>query len=182
MLRVFFSSMKSIQLLKNGKMRRRIWSGELLLSWEVAWMVRNILWRFATSVPVLCNFWCADLSKSSSRVIVIGATNDLDAIDSSLRRGGRFDREVPLGIPNETARLRYEYFKHHENLSSACIVNVVLLSNVMVLWPLPSQWPRAVSVVSSKNDIILSIPLLKHTRVRLENHRLLLSQHIESPY
>ncbi|GAU96663.1 hypothetical protein RvY_08079 [Ramazzottius varieornatus] len=46
-----------------------------------------------------------DLSKSASRIIVIGATNDLDAIDSSLRRGGRFDREVPLGIPNEPARL-----------------------------------------------------------------------------
>ena len=39
-------------------------------------------------------------------VIVIGATNRPDAIDPALRRAGRFDREISLGIPDEGARAR----------------------------------------------------------------------------
>jgi len=34
----------------------------------------------------------------------VGATNRPDALDPALRRAGRFDREVCLGIPNEKAR------------------------------------------------------------------------------
>ncbi|XP_016539024.2 cell division control protein 48 homolog C [Capsicum annuum] len=37
-------------------------------------------------------------------VLVIGATNRPDAIDPALRRPGRFDREIALGIPDENAR------------------------------------------------------------------------------
>jgi ribosome biogenesis ATPase len=33
-----------------------------------------------------------------------GATNRPDALDSALRRAGRFDREISLGIPSEAAR------------------------------------------------------------------------------
>jgi len=42
----------------------------------------------------------------SKAVIVIGATNRPDAIDDALRRAGRFDREISLGIPDEKARSR----------------------------------------------------------------------------
>jgi len=38
------------------------------------------------------------------QVIVIGATNRLDAIDPALRRPGRFDRELRFGLPNYEAR------------------------------------------------------------------------------
>ncbi|KAI8906698.1 hypothetical protein EDD86DRAFT_209570 [Gorgonomyces haynaldii] len=38
------------------------------------------------------------------QVIVIGATNRIDAIDPALRRPGRFDREFYFGLPNEDAR------------------------------------------------------------------------------
>ncbi len=38
-------------------------------------------------------------------VIVIGATNRPDAIDPALRRGGRFDREVEVGVPDRDGRL-----------------------------------------------------------------------------
>jgi len=37
-------------------------------------------------------------------VIVIGATNRADTIDPALRRGGRFDREIEIGVPGETGR------------------------------------------------------------------------------
>lgn len=37
-------------------------------------------------------------------VIIIGATNRPDAIDSALRRGGRFDREICMSVPDEESR------------------------------------------------------------------------------
>ncbi|CAO2828505.1 unnamed protein product [Amaranthus hypochondriacus] len=43
--------------------------------------------------------------KASGYVLTIGATNRLDALDRALRREGRFDREISLGVPNEDARL-----------------------------------------------------------------------------
>lgn len=38
-------------------------------------------------------------------VLVIGATNRPDAVDPALRRTGRFDREIALGVPDEAARI-----------------------------------------------------------------------------
>jgi len=44
-------------------------------------------------------------------VIVIAATNRIDAIDPALRRPGRFDREIELRVPDEKGR--YEILKIH---------------------------------------------------------------------
>ncbi|PSP45300.1 AAA family ATPase [Halobacteriales archaeon QH_6_66_25] len=38
------------------------------------------------------------------QVIVIGATNRVDALDPALRRGGRFDREIEVGVPDKEGR------------------------------------------------------------------------------
>lgn len=43
--------------------------------------------------------------KSRGKVVVIAATNIPDAIDSALRRPGRFDRELEIGVPGKEARL-----------------------------------------------------------------------------
>ncbi|WP_230530173.1 CDC48 family AAA ATPase [Microvirga roseola] len=37
-------------------------------------------------------------------IVVIGATNRREAIDEALRRPGRFDREIVIGVPDETGR------------------------------------------------------------------------------
>lgn len=42
--------------------------------------------------------------KDDDKVIVIGATNRPDSLDPALRRAGRFDREVCLGIPDRQCR------------------------------------------------------------------------------
>ncbi|CAO2638682.1 Nuclear valosin-containing protein-like [Lemmus lemmus] len=43
---------------------------------------------------------------ATARVLVVGATNRPDSLDPALRRAGRFDREVCLGIPDEASRER----------------------------------------------------------------------------
>ena len=43
--------------------------------------------------------------KKRGKVIVIGATNRPNAIDPALRRPGRFDREISIGVPNKKGRL-----------------------------------------------------------------------------
>lgn len=40
-------------------------------------------------------------------VIVIGATNRPDALDAALRRAGRFDHEISMGVPDDQARAQY---------------------------------------------------------------------------
>merc|ERR1719166_950700 len=46
-----------------------------------------------------------DGMKGRGQVIVIGATNRVNTIDPALRRFGRFDREIEMGVPDATGRL-----------------------------------------------------------------------------
>lgn len=43
--------------------------------------------------------------KARSNVVVMAATNRPNSIDPALRRFGRFDREIDIGIPDPTGRL-----------------------------------------------------------------------------
>merc|ERR1712084_31449 len=49
--------------------------------------------------------------KQRASVVVIGATNRPNAMDNALRRFGRFDREIDIGVPDENGRL--EIFRIH---------------------------------------------------------------------
>ncbi|KAL3944582.1 MAG: hypothetical protein SGBAC_001348 [Bacillariaceae sp.] len=44
-------------------------------------------------------------NRQQATVIVLGATNRPDSIDAALRRAGRFDKEILLGVPDEDARI-----------------------------------------------------------------------------
>ncbi|NWU69301.1 NVL protein, partial [Pterocles burchelli] len=61
-------------------------------------MERRIVAQFLTCMDDLNNV------AASTQVLVIGATNRPDSLDPALRRAGRFDREICLGIPDEAAR------------------------------------------------------------------------------
>ena len=49
--------------------------------------------------------------KTRGKVVVIAATNRPNAIDQALRRPGRFDREIEIGIPDEEGR--YDILQIH---------------------------------------------------------------------
>ncbi|XP_058525208.1 nuclear valosin-containing protein-like [Ochotona princeps] len=63
-------------------------------------MERRIVAQLLTCMDDLNNM------PATAQVLVIGATNRPDSLDPALRRAGRFDREICLGIPDEASRVR----------------------------------------------------------------------------
>src|SRR3546814_10563342 len=45
-----------------------------------------------------------DVLEARTNLVVIAATNRPEAIDEALRRPGRFDREIIVGVPDERVR------------------------------------------------------------------------------
>ncbi|MCP9265534.1 ATPase family AAA domain-containing protein 2B isoform 1 [Dirofilaria immitis] len=107
-------------------------------------------------------------------VVVIGATNRVDAIDPALRRPGRFDRELNFRLPHKSARL--EILKIHtsswginrpsdnifkwlsERTSGYCGADLKSLCTEAVLTALRSQFPQ---IYSSKEKVDIDPKALK---------------------
>lgn len=64
-----------------------------------------------------------DGMKSRSNIVVIAATNRPNSIDSALRRFGRFDREIDIGIPDPVGRLEILRI-HTKNMKLAADVDL----------------------------------------------------------
>lgn len=72
-------------------------------------MERRIVSQLLICMDELNKMLSLDSDSDSSEkklgyVLVIGATNRPDSLDRALRRPGRFDREIALGVPDENAR------------------------------------------------------------------------------
>jgi transitional endoplasmic reticulum ATPase len=63
------------------------------------------------------------------KVVVIGATNRPNALDPAIRRPGRFDREIEIGIPDKEGRLEILQI-HTRGMPLADDVDLVQLANM----------------------------------------------------
>jgi len=69
--------------------------------------------------------------KSRGRVVVIGATNRPNAIDPALRRPGRFDREISIGVPD--VKGRYNILQiHTRNMPLRGKIHLDIFSEVLI--------------------------------------------------
>jgi len=66
---------------------------------------------------------------SRGNIIVIGATNRPNAIDPALRRPGRFDREIEIGVPDRQGRFEVLQI-HTRNMPLAKDVDLQKLTNI----------------------------------------------------
>ncbi|KAI3867002.1 hypothetical protein MKX03_022045 [Papaver bracteatum] len=65
--------------------------------------------------------------RSRAHVIVMGATNRLNSIDPALRRCGRFDKEIYIGVPDQVGRLEVLRI-HTKNMRLAADVELERIS------------------------------------------------------
>ncbi|XP_071681239.1 cell division cycle protein 48 homolog [Lolium perenne] len=68
-----------------------------------------------------------DGMKARAHVIVMGATNRPNSIDPALRRFGRFDREIDIGVPDEVGRLEVLRI-HTKNMKLDVDVNLEVVA------------------------------------------------------
>ena len=70
-----------------------------------------------------------DGMSSRGKAVVIGATNRINAIDPALRRPGRFDREIEIGVPDRNGRLEVLQI-HTRGMPIAKDVNLEKLADI----------------------------------------------------
>ncbi|NOR84624.1 CDC48 family AAA ATPase [archaeon] len=91
--------------------------------------------------------------KSRGQIIVLAATNRENALDPALRRGGRFDREIEIGVPDREGRIEVlqihmrnmplkpsfdgatvkNYLKNNDDIDKK-IADILLLKNMKLLY------------------------------------------------
>jgi transitional endoplasmic reticulum ATPase len=70
-----------------------------------------------------------DGMSTRGKVVVIGATNRVNAVDEALRRPGRFDREIEIGVPDRNGRLEILQI-HTRGMPLAKDVNLEKLADI----------------------------------------------------
>ena len=58
--------------------------------------------------------------KTRGKVVVIAATNIPNSLDPALRRPGRFDREIEIGVPSRAGRLNILKIHSYATICTAC--------------------------------------------------------------
>ncbi len=120
---------------------------------------------------------------SRGQVIVIGATNRPDAIDPALRRPGRFDREIEIGVPDRNARKEILQI-HTRNMPLAKDVNIDDLADIThgytgadltalareaAMATLRKILPEVLNKKSIPNEVLVSLEVSKEDFVRAFN-------------
>ena len=72
-----------------------------------------------------------DGMEARSNIVVMAATNQPNPIDLALRRFGRFDREVDIGIPDPTGRLEILRI-HTKNMKLADDVDLEQVNMILL--------------------------------------------------
>jgi transitional endoplasmic reticulum ATPase len=67
--------------------------------------------------------------QSRGQVVVVAATNRPNAVDPALRRGGRFDREIEIGVPDKVGRLEILHV-HTRGMPLAENVNLERIADI----------------------------------------------------
>ncbi|ODV59822.1 AAA ATPase [Ascoidea rubescens DSM 1968] len=126
-----------------------------------------------------------DGMKPRSNVIVIAATNRPNSIDAALRRFGRFDREVDVGIPDTAGRLEILNI-HTKNMKLADNIDlesIALETHGYVGSDLASLCSEAaMQQIREKMDLIdldddkIDVEILESLGVTMENFRFALSK------
>ena len=108
---------------------------------------------------------------SRGQVIIIGATNRPNAIDPALRRPGRFDREIEIGVPDRNSRKEILQI-HSRNMPLAKDVkidgladlthgytgaDIAALAREAAMAELRHILPKIVDKRSVPNEILLSL-------------------------
>jgi len=91
--------------------------------------------------------------KQSSHVIVMAATNRPNSIDGALRRFGRFDREIDIGIPDATGRLEILRI-HTKNMKLADDVDLEQVHAVQIHTVFPSSWSRLSALAAVETNTV----------------------------
>ena len=99
-------------------------------------------------------------ASDGDRVVVLAATNRPDALDAALRRAGRFDRELEVGVPTPSQRLGILRRGTQPSWLSKSAIKP--LPQITLLNAVPGCWPPygTISAVLRKAcQIVARVPL-----------------------
>jgi len=116
-----------------------------------------------------------DGMSTRGQVIVLAATNRPEAIDPALRRPGRFDREIEIGVPDRNARKEILQI-HTRNMPLAKDVSLDELANIThgytgadlsalvkeaAMATLRKLFPKIIDKQSIPNDLLLNLTVTR---------------------